>query len=78
VILLVGETLDVILDESETDFVFNEVNVDAAEELGDSVENTKETVGVWVRDTRALIVINGVEESLVVLVIESLAIELIV
>ena len=77
-ILLVGETLDVILDESETDFVINEVSVDAAEELGDSVENTKETVGVWVRDTKALIVINGVAESLVVLVIESLAIELIV
>ena len=77
-ILLVGETDDVILDESETDFVIYEVSVDAAEELGDSVENTKETVGVWVRDTRALNEINGVAESLVVLVIESLANKLIV
>ncbi len=52
--LLVGETLDDILDEPHTEFVIKEVNVGEEEKFGDSVENN-ETVALTHSDTKVLL-----------------------
>jgi hypothetical protein len=73
--LLVGETLDDILDEPHTEFVIKEVNVGEEEKFGDSVENN-ETVALTHSDTKVLLEIWGETESLVVLVNDTVVFEL--